>query len=70
MLISMDEKGIKSTDTNRYLAREKSIQIIDTDIPRTFPRLAGLFQQGGPHHMKLQRILEAFTMYRPDIGYV
>lgn len=44
MLISMDEKGIRSTmETNRYLAREKSIQIIDTDIPRTFPRLAGLF---------------------------
>lgn len=43
MLISMDEKGIPSYETSRYLAREKSIQIIDTDIPRTFPRLAGLF---------------------------
>ena len=44
MLISMDEKGIPSSETSRYLAREKSIQIIDTDIPRTFPKLAGLFQ--------------------------
>lgn len=43
MLISMDEKGIPDYQTSRYLAREKSIQIIDTDIPRTFPRLAGLF---------------------------
>ena len=43
MLISMDEKGIPSSETSRYLAREKSIQIIDTDIPRTFPRLSGLF---------------------------
>ena len=66
----MDEKGIPDYQTSRYLAREKSIQIIDTDIPRTFPRLAGLFQTGGPHHRKLYRILEAFTMYRPDIGYV
>lgn len=44
MLISMDEKGIPSTETSRQFAREKSIQIIDTDIPRTFPKLAGLFQ--------------------------
>lgn len=70
MLISMDDKGYPASEVSRYLAREKSIQIIDTDIPRTFPRLAGLFQQGGPHHYKLHRILEAFTMYRPDIGYV
>ena len=40
MLISMDEKGIPS---QQYLAREKSINIIDTDIPRTFPKLGGLF---------------------------
>ena len=44
MLISMDEKGITSSEISRTFAREKSIQIIDTDIPRTFPKLAGLFQ--------------------------
>ena len=40
MLISMDEKGIPS---EQYLAREKSINIVDTDIPRTFPKLGSLF---------------------------
>jgi hypothetical protein len=44
--------------------------IIDTDIPRTFPKLGGIFQNDGIYNAKLYRILEAFTMYRPDIGYV
>ena len=70
MLISMDDKGVPSNENSKYLAREKSICIIDTDIPRTFPKLAGVFQKGGAHNEKLHRILEAFTMYRPDIGYV
>jgi hypothetical protein len=51
-------------------ARERSILIIDTDIPRTFPKLGGIFQHEGIYNAKLYRILEAFTMYRPDIGYV
>jgi len=50
-------------------SREKSISIIETDIPRTFPML-GLFKVGGAYNEPLQRILEAFTMLRPDIGYV
>lgn len=47
-------------------AKERSILIIDADLPRTFPHLpaiAGL-------QFKLQKVLQAFTMYRPDIGYV
>jgi hypothetical protein len=50
-------------------SRERSISIIETDLPRTFPTL-GFFKQGGVHYDQLQRILEAFTMHRPDIGYV
>lgn len=49
--------------------REKSISIIDTDIPRTFPML-GFFKVGGVYYEQLQRMLEAFTVFRPDIGYV
>lgn len=48
------------------LAKERSILIIDTDLPRTFPHLASLKQMQAP----LQKVLHAFTMYRPDIGYV
>ena len=57
MLISMDEKGIEpATETSRFLAREKSIQIIDTDIPRTFPKMAGLFKIGKGRHKGEGRI--------------
>ena len=49
------------------LGREKSISIIETDIPRTFPSLK-VFLPGNEKYEALQRILEAFTMYRPDIG--
>jgi hypothetical protein len=32
--------------------------------------MLGFFKVGGVYYDQLQRILEAFTMYRPDIGYV
>ena len=50
-------------------SREQSISLIETDIPRTFPML-GFFKVGGVYYEQLQRILESFAMYRPDIGYV
>lgn len=48
--------------------RERSILIIDTDIPRTFSNVPNF--QSPETTDSLQRILQAFTMYRPDIGYV
>lgn len=47
--------------------KEKSILIIDTDIPRTFSYIEALTDE---RKQKLTQILQAFTMYRPDIGYV
>jgi hypothetical protein len=32
--------------------------------------MLGFFKLGGLHYDQLQRILEAFTMHRADIGYV
>lgn len=32
--------------------------------------MLGFFKPGSSYYDSLQRILEAFTMYRPDIGYV
>lgn len=69
MLINIEPEE-ESESKNKHTARERSILIIDTDIPRTFPKLGGIFQTDGIYNVKLQRILEAFTMYRPDIGYV
>jgi hypothetical protein len=32
--------------------------------------MTGFFKPDGAYHDHLRRILEAFTIYRPDIGYV
>eukprot|EP00929_Paragymnodinium_shiwhaense_P108202 TRINITY_DN74530_c0_g1_i1.p1 TRINITY_DN74530_c0_g1~~TRINITY_DN74530_c0_g1_i1.p1 ORF type:complete len:939 (-),score=171.09 TRINITY_DN74530_c0_g1_i1:390-3206(-) len=49
--------------------REQSTKCIPLDLPRTFPTLA-FFCKGGPLHDDCIRILEAYTFFRPDIGYV
>lgn len=49
--------------------REHSISLIKMDLDRTFPQLR-FFQKGGPYHDNFKTILECFTKYRPDIGYV
>jgi hypothetical protein len=43
--------------------------LIGVDLPRTFPALA-FYQEGGPNHAELHRVLDAYVCYRPDIGYV
>ena len=70
MLINIEPEEDNPELKTKHQARERSILIIDTDIPRTFPKLGGIFQEEGIYHERLKRILEAFTMYRPDIGYV
>ena len=50
-------------------SKEKSISIIETDLPRTFPML-GLFKEEGAYFEALRRMLESFAIHRPDIGYV
>ena len=51
------------------LAREKSISLIEQDVKRTFAELK-LFQDGMKYNQSIFKILKAFAMYRPDIGYV
>ena len=50
-------------------SKEESIKLIDTDIPRTFSQ-ENLFADKSLFAEKLRKVLEAFAMYRPDIGYV
>lgn len=50
-------------------SRESTIACIPLDLPRTFPTLA-FFQEDGPLYNDCRTILEAYTFYRPDIGYV
>lgn len=51
------------------LGREGTVTLIQLDLPRTFPALS-IFQQGGPCHGQLANVLESWTCYRPDVGYV
>lgn len=56
-------------EPRRSHGREQSTKCIPFDLPRTFPTLA-FFSVGGPLHQDCARILEAYTFFRPDIGYV
>jgi len=49
--------------------KEGTLGLIQLDIPRTFPELA-FFAEGGPLHDPLRDVLEAYTCFRPDVGYV
>ena len=51
-------------------SKDKSLLVLDVDVPRTFPHLGGIFQAGGQYHEKLLQVLQAFAVTRPDIGYV
>ena len=58
-----NKKHINSKD------KEKSINIIELDIERTFPYL-GLFKGNSPMAEDLREILRVFVISRPDIGYI
>jgi hypothetical protein len=47
-----------------------SLQLLDADLPRTFPQLAFFRREDGPLRDALEQCLEALAGYRPDVGYV
>ncbi|XP_015608140.1 TBC1 domain family member 12 [Cephus cinctus] len=47
----------------------ESLTAIKLDVSRTFPTLC-VFQEGGPLSKTLQDVLAAYSVYRPDVGYV
>lgn len=51
------------------IGKEGSLKFIKTDISRTFHQM-GYFREGSPLNFQLRDLLEAFTLCRPDIGYV
>ena len=48
---------------------KKNIKVIDVDLHRTFTDLS-MFRQGSIYHQSLRNILCAFSLFRPDMGYV
>ena len=67
--ISLTTKKIYSKYIKQTLDKEKSINLIDLDIERTFPYM-GVFKQDSPLGESLREILRIFVVARPDIGYV
>jgi len=58
---------------NPGVSHEESIVIIENDLPRTFTSMETYNQkteEGQKNIEKLRRILRAFTVLRPDVGYV
>ena len=67
--LSMSTKKIYSKYIKQTLDKEKSINLIDLDIERTFPYM-GVFKKDSQLGENLKEILRIFVVARPDIGYV
>ena len=48
----------------------KYLDLIQHDLPRTFPTLGFFHDTDGDMHNGLRRVLQAFSCFRPDVGYV
>ena len=64
-----DNENDEEDNKNNIKDKEKSINIIELDIERTFPYL-GLFKGNHPMAEDLREILRVFVISRPDIGYI
>ena len=67
--MSLATKKIYSKYIKQTLDKEKSINLIDLDIERTFPYM-GVFKENSQLGENLREILRIFVVARPDIGYV
>jgi hypothetical protein len=71
--IILKDLNINSINTENKIIdnkdKEKSINIIELDIERTFPYL-GVFKGDSPMAQDLREILRVFVICRPDIGYI
>ena len=68
----IDDDEDEQNEDNKYnfgKDKEKSINIIELDIERTFPYL-GVFKGHSPMAEDLREILRVFVISRPDIGYI
>ncbi|KAJ5199819.1 hypothetical protein N7491_009384 [Penicillium cf. griseofulvum] len=60
------KKDAESENNKRLL---DCFEAIETDVPKAFPDL-NLFQEGGPLRETLIDVLQAYCMYRNDVGYI
>ena len=62
--------GVGPDTGGMNIGREESLRGIGMDLPRTLPRLSLFGKRGEPFYQQLREVLEVFTCYRPDVGYV
>ena len=67
--MSLNTKKFYSKYIKQTLDKEKSINLIDLDIERTFSSM-GIFKNESQLGNNLREILRIFVVARPDIGYV
>lgn len=67
--IGQEEGELEEDLDPNDIDKEKSIQLIPTDVKRIFQEL-DLFAPNQPLHNRTKEVLEAYTYFRPDIGYV
>ncbi|KAL6041144.1 TBC1 domain family member 14 [Balamuthia mandrillaris] len=73
----LHERGLEKDECDNYSTemesfasnKESTVHLITLDLPRTFPCLS-FFQEGGPSHVPLAQVLEAYVCFRPEVGYV
>ncbi|CCD71667.1 Rab-GAP TBC domain-containing protein [Caenorhabditis elegans] len=62
-------KQLAEQNKNSAERKETSVTQIHLDATRTFTSL-GMFQKDGPYYDHLLKLLSAYAILRPDIGYV
>lgn len=60
------KKDVESENSKRLL---DCFEAIETDVPKAFPDM-NLFQGCGPLRQTLIDVLQAYCMYRSDVGYI
>ena len=64
-----DLRGKKDAENEINKRLQDCFDAIDNDVPKAFSDL-NLFQEGGPLHDTLVDVLQAYCMYRSDVGYI
>jgi hypothetical protein len=62
-------RSASNSSTSNNNNNRGTASLIKWDLPRTFPTLK-FFHDGGSIQADLERILCAYTIYRPEVGYV
>ncbi|KAL9650573.1 hypothetical protein ABK040_004789 [Willaertia magna] len=69
-LYTILKEKIKMENISNLEKQSSSIDLIQYDLCRTFPALQFFQYPDGPYYLPFKTILECYSKFRPDIGYV